>query len=98
MVSSRKKLRNLRDKLLVIFAVLLLISCEDKECEDLAQRLESLKCDKDECLVDLRELFNEDWNELYFFQGFNTPADITHVIGFEYRLSLIHISEPTRPY
>lgn len=73
------------NKFILLFAVLLFISCRDTECEELTLALQSLNCEEVECLIDLRELFREDWSELYFFQGFNTPADITQVIGFEYK-------------
>ncbi len=73
-------------KILLVFAIgsLLINSCQDPVCDDIILQLKSLNCNEKKCQLDLKNIFSEKWDQLYFFHGFNTPKDISKVMGFEY--------------
>lgn len=81
-----------KNKILIsfLFGFMVISSCKDLACDGIMIKLDSLACNGEICELDLKELFDEDWDELFIFHGFNTSKDISNVIGFEYEGEAIY--------
>lgn len=79
----------------LIFLYSILSSCSDHFCNQLKLKLDKIECnDKSGCTVDMKDIFEDKWEYVYIFQGFNTPEDISEVLGFEYLGEVLY--DPTR--
>jgi len=94
-MDSRKPNKRMDTSKVILFLFsMLFMSCHDQQCEDLILKLETYKQIDHEFKVDLQDIFTNPWEELYIFQGFNTPEDISDVIGFKYKGDVIY--DPSR--
>lgn len=67
------------------FLLLLSFSCSDPYCDELEAKLDKIQCNDvgEECLVDMKQIFGDNWEYLYIFSGFNMTEDISKAIGFD---------------
>jgi hypothetical protein len=87
----------MKNKLKVILVnsfLLATFSCNDQVCDELKSHFEVLDCENNKCIIDLKNIFTEPWEQLFIFHGFNTPEDISNAIGFKYSGEAIY--DPTR--
>lgn len=80
--------------LIVVFTII--SSCRDSFCDELILKLEEVTYGEESgmCMIDMKDLFKEDWEYIYIFQGYNTPEDISDALGFNYAGRAIY--DPSR--
>ncbi len=85
-----------RIKSYYLFCLLFFInySCSSPICKELISNLEQISClNEEDCIVDMKNIFTDNWDYIFVFQSFNTPEDISEAIGFKYAGNAIYDHE-----
>lgn len=87
----KNKIGSMRNSKLLVISSLMIVftiisSCKDSFCDELILKLEEATCNEElrMCMIDMKDLFKQDWEYIYIFQGYNTPEDISEALGFNY--------------
>jgi hypothetical protein len=75
------------NKLFFSFTIFLSFWCTscDVHCNWLLEELDKEEChNEDGCIIDLKDIFKEEWSSLYFFIERHSSREISNSLGFEY--------------
>jgi len=63
---------------------LFLCSCTNEYCDRLKVTIDEIyNSEQSESIINLREVYNFEWDVLYIFKEYEQPEDISEIIGFD---------------